>query len=75
MDLRLLKQLVFSSVEYSSLRGDAKESCQGLVETEWDIYMQSVATRRRRQEQQLAAGREQDRVVTEEEVLPQIGIL
>ena len=45
MDLRLLKQLAFSSIEYSALEEGSpeKDDCRDLLQIQWDVYMQAVA--------------------------------
>ena len=39
MDIRLLKKLVFNSVEYSALNIFEKEQCMNIVQTKWDEYI------------------------------------
>ena len=55
MDLRLLKQLAFSSIEYSALEEGSpeKDDCRDLLRIQWDVYMQTVA----RSEQENGAGK------------------
>ncbi len=56
MDLRLLKQLAFSSIEYSALEKGSpeKDDCRDLLRIQWDVYMQAVA---RSEQQDNGAGK------------------
>ena len=56
MDLRLLKQLAFSSIEYSALEEGSpeKDDCRDLLQIQWDVYMQAVA---RSEQQENGAGK------------------
>ncbi len=41
MDMRLLKKLVFNSIEYSALNDQDREDCLELLQSKWDSFVQS----------------------------------
>ena len=42
MDMRLIKKLIFNSIDYSFLQNDARNECKNLVQRKWDAYMKNV---------------------------------
>jgi hypothetical protein len=44
MDLRLLKKLAFSSVEYGGMSEAEKGICLDLMEDKWNAWISSVST-------------------------------
>lgn len=45
MDLKLLKQLVQNSLDYSNLEGDELVQCQSIVDSKWKDFIQSFQPR------------------------------
>jgi hypothetical protein len=43
MDLRLLKKLAFSSIEYGAMDETEKEICMDLMEEKWETWISSKA--------------------------------
>ena len=45
MDLKLLKQLVQNSLDYSNLEGEELAQCQSIVDTKWKDFIQAFQPR------------------------------